>query len=84
MASQRKRTLITLEKKLQVIAEVQNGKSQRLVAETLGVPKSTVSNIWKERETIEANISASSNLSYAKKCCIGRDAHFQKLDDIFF
>ena len=37
------------------IAEARNGKSQRLVAETLGVPKSTVGDIWKEREKIKAH-----------------------------
>ena len=83
MTPKRKRTVITLKKKLQVIAEVRNGKSKRLVAETLGVPKSTVGDIWKERENIEAHHSTSSNSSYAKKCCIVQDAHFQKLDDIF-
>ena len=89
MASKRKHTVITLEMKLQVITEVQNDKSQRLVAKTLGVPKSTVTlgvpkstvgDIWKERKNIEANVS---NPSYAKKHCIVRDAHFQKLDNIF-
>ena len=84
MASKRKHTVITMEKKLQVIAEVRNGQSQRLVAETLGVPKSTVGDIWKEREKIEAHVSISSNSSYAKKHCIVRDTHFQKLDNIFF
>ena len=57
MASKRKRTVIMLEKKLQVIAEVRNGKSQRLIAETFGVPKSTVGDIWKEREKIEAHVT---------------------------
>ena len=63
-----------LEKKLQVIAEVRNGKPQRLVAETLGVPKSTVSDIWKEIEKIEAHQEA--------LYCAG--VHFQKLDNFCF
>ena len=45
MVSMQKPTAIMLEKKLQVNAEVRNGKSQRLVAETLGVLKSTVGDI---------------------------------------
>ena len=70
MASKQKRTVITLENKLQVIAEVRNGKSQRLVVETLGVPKSTGGDIWKERlKKSKHTLSTSSNLSYAKKCC---------------
>ena len=70
MASKRKHTVVTLEKNLPVIAEVRNGKPKRLVADTLGIPKSTVGDIWKEKEKIKAHVSASSNPSYAKKHCI--------------
>ena len=45
MASKRKCTITTLDKKLQGIAEVRNGKSQILVVVTLGVPKSSVGDI---------------------------------------
>ena len=83
---------MTLEKKLQVIAEVRNGQ----VAEVRNgqVPEIGCGDPWcsqvpqlpifgRREKKIEAHDSASSNPSYAKKCCIVRDVHFQKLDDIF-
>ncbi len=41
MASKRKRNVVTLEKKLDIIEELKKGKSQRLVAEIHSIPKST-------------------------------------------
>ena len=81
MASKRKRSVVSLEKKLDIIAQIREGKSQRLVAEHFGVPYSTVGNIWKSREKIETNVTASSNPAFAKKHCIVRDAHFQSLHE---
>ena len=49
----RKRSVLTLEKKLDLIQEMKKGKSQRYVLELYKVPKSTVGDIWKEREKIE-------------------------------
>ena len=40
--SKRKCTVLTLTKKLQVITDVQSGKSQRMASESLDVPKSIV------------------------------------------
>ena len=51
-----------------------------LVVERFGVPKSTVGDIWKSREKIETNVTASSKYVFAKKRCIVRHAHFQALD----
>ena len=58
MASKRKRSVVTLEVKLQIIAELKEGKSQRLVAELYNIPKSTIADIWKAREKIEMHVSA--------------------------
>ena len=44
------------------------------------MPKSTVADVWKAREKIERQVSASDNPSFAKKRCIVKDANFEKLD----
>ena len=72
--------MLSLEKKLEIIAELRKGKSQRLASVQFGIPKSTVGDIWKEREKIETHVSASENPSFAKKRCIVREPHFDKLD----
>ena len=76
----RKRSVLTLERKLEIIAEVKKGKSVRLVAGQFDVPKSTVSDIWKGREKIESFVSASECPSLTKKRCIVRDPNYEKLD----
>ena len=54
MAS-RKRRVITLEQKLKYIDDLKEGKSQRLVGDVHGVPKSTVGDIWKDRGKINVS-----------------------------
>ena len=41
---------MSLEKKLDIIAEIRQGKSQRAVLDRFGVTKSTVGDIWKNKE----------------------------------
>jgi len=48
----RKRSVLTLERKFQIIQELQKGISQRVAGEKLGVAKSTVGDIWKERKKV--------------------------------
>ena len=72
----RKRRVLTLEKKLEVVQELKNEKSQRLVATLYSIPKSTVSHIWKDREKIEHYVSSSECSSFAKRRCIVREANF--------
>ena len=72
---------MSLEKKLDIITQIRQGRSQRAVADGFGVAKSTVGDIWKNREKIEIHVSASTNPAFAKKRCIVRDAHFHKLDE---
>ena len=50
--------------------ELQNGHSQRTLAEKCGVMKSTVGDIWKYCQKLEDCISSSESLLYAKKCCV--------------
>ena len=45
-----------------------------------GVPKSTVGVVWKDRDKIEAHVSASGNPVFAKKRCIVREPQFDKLN----
>ena len=80
IASKRKQNIQSLEKKLDIIEEIKRGKSQRAVAEYFQVAKSTVSNTWKSRERTDNHVAASAYPKFAKRCCIVRDTHFQKLD----
>ena len=66
----RKRRVLILEKKLEVIQELKNGKSQRFVATLYSIPKSTVADIWKDWEKIERYVSSSDCSSFAKRQCI--------------
>ncbi len=50
----RKHSVLTLKRKLEILAEVKKGKSVRLVAGQFDVPKSTLSDIWKGRGKIES------------------------------
>ena len=52
MASKRKRSVMSLEKKLDIIAELRQGKSQRAVSNRFGVAKSMVGDIWKNKDKI--------------------------------
>ena len=81
MASKRKHNVLSLERKIDIIAQVRKGKLQRAVAKLFDVAKSTVGDIWKNREKIERHVSASANSAFVKKRCIMRDVHFHKLDE---
>lgn len=76
----RKRKVITLEKKLAIISELSKGKSQRFVSDSYTVAKSTIADIWKVREKIMLHVAANDNPSFAKKRCIIKQPHFDKLD----
>ncbi len=78
--TKRKRSVLTLERKQEIISEVKKGKSVRLVSGQFGVPQSTVNAIWKGRERIESYVSASECPSLAKRRCIIKDPNYEKLD----
>ena len=44
--------MLTLEKKLEIISELEKGVSQRRASEIFDVSKSTVFDIWKDRQKI--------------------------------
>ena len=69
-----------MESKLKIIAELSKGKSQRLVADVFKVPKSTVFDIWKDREKIQHFVTINQNPTLSKKRCVIRDVHFGELD----
>ena len=56
----RKRSVISLEKKTELIGELEKGFSQRCESEIFNVPKSTVADIWKNSEK---------NYEACVKCC---------------
>ena len=48
-APKRKRCVIIIEQKLEIIAELGKGKSQRVVADIFKVAKSTINDIWRDK-----------------------------------
>ena len=75
-----KRSVVTLERKLDVIRMLEDGKSQWSVSAVFNIPKSTIADIWKQRAKTTAHISSSSCPAYAKKMFIVREGQFQQLD----
>ena len=65
--TKRKRTVLTLEKKLEILKELQRGSSQRAVGDKFNVPKSTVADIWKDRQKITDAIAASESPEFSNK-----------------
>ena len=80
ITQKRKRSVMTLETKMKIVHEIQTGSSQRVVAEKFGIAKSTVGDIWKDRQKIEDCISSSESLTFAKKRCIVREPKYDLID----
>ena len=77
----RKRHVLSLATKLDIIAELEKGISQRVLADKFDVAKSTVSDISRDRVKIKEYVSsAEAPGSFAKKRHIMRRSHFGKLD----
>jgi hypothetical protein len=76
----RKRSPVTIEQKLKIIGDIRDGKSQRVVSDIHGVPKSTVGDIWKDRDKIEGYVAAVESTSFAKKKRIVRPPKFEALE----
>ncbi len=82
VGSKRKRSVLTLEKKLEILKELEKGLSQRVVGEKFGVAKSTVADIWKDRQKIINAISSSESPAFSnKKRCIIRPPRFELVDE---
>lgn len=52
VAQGRKRLAFTLEQKIQIISEIEGGKTKSDVSRELGLASSTVATIWKNRDSI--------------------------------
>ena len=78
--NKRKHQSTNLEMKLKIIAELAKGKSQRLVSEIFQIPKSTVNDIWKQREKIQQFITSCVNPTSVKKRCIVKQLLFPEHD----
>jgi hypothetical protein len=76
----KKEQCCNFDRKLKIIEDLRGGKSQHFMADLYKMPKSTVGDIWKDRDKIEHFVSTSACPSFAKKRCIVRDAKFDELD----
>ena len=56
--------MVTLEKKLEIIDELAKGKSQRYISNLYDVPKSTIDDIWRDKEKIEHPVSLTDEQAY--------------------
>lgn len=54
--AKRKRSVVTLEKKIDIIRELKTGVSQRDVAKKFSMAKSTIGDIWKDCQKIEDRV----------------------------
>ncbi|XP_062513432.1 jerky protein homolog-like [Corticium candelabrum] len=77
----RKRSVITLEKKLKLISELEKGQSFRLVSQHYNIPKSTLADIWKSRDKISRHVSGSEIPDGAKKRRVVKEPQFEKIDE---
>ena len=76
-----KRKFATLETKLKVIEQLEKDKSQRAVAEQFDLAKSTISDIWKDREKIKKHVASCANpKQFAKRRCLVREPLLDDLD----
>ena len=82
VCAKRKRSVLDLETKLEIVKELEKGTSQRTVDDKFGVAKSTVADIWKDRKKIADAIASSESPSFSnKKRCIIRHRKFDLVDE---
>lgn len=81
VSNKRKRSVLTLETKLEIVRALEKGNAQREFASKFGVAKSTVADNWKDRQKLSNFTLASESCSYTKKRCIIRDPKFDLVDD---
>ena len=79
--SKQKQSDLILVKKIELIREIERGKYQRCVAEIFEMPKSTIGDIWKDREKISCHVFSADDLTVTKRRCIVRGSQFSLLDD---
>ncbi len=67
VSKKRKRTVLTLEKKIEIIKALEKGSSQRVVGERFEVAKSTIADIWKDRKKIIDALGSTESPSFVNK-----------------
>ena len=77
----RKRVVLTLGTKLEIVRTLEKGNSQIVVGEKFGDANSTIADIWKDCKKISDSLTASESPAYAKKRCIVRHAKFDLVDE---
>ena len=81
-SKKRKRSAHTLETKLEIVKALEKGDSQRLVGQKFSIAKSTVADIWRDREKITDTVASSESPAFAnKKRCVIRHPKFDLVDE---
>ena len=66
-SKKRKRIAHTLETKLEIVKALEKGDSQRFVSQNFGIAKSTVADIWRDREKKIDSVASSESPAFANK-----------------
>ena len=81
-SKKRKRSVLTLETKLEIVKALEKGTSQQVVGDKFGVAKSTIANIWKDHKRTADSIAFSESPAFTnKKCYIIRHPKFHLVDE---
>ena len=70
VSRKRKRAVLTIGTKLEIVLALEMGSSQRVVGEKFRVAKATIAHIWKDHKKISDSVSASESPALAKKCIV--------------
>ena len=76
----RKRVVLSLEKKLEIVERLKRGHTQSQVSAEFGVGASTVSNIWKQRDDLKKFVAETTVYKAAKQRKILRGAKNEVVD----
>ena len=78
--SLRKRNVLTLEERVSVLNKIKKGQSCRSIAEEIGVGKTQIQNIIKDKEDILKRWAAGE--SSHKKCTKVRKTYYEEVDKV--
>ena len=81
-SKKRKRTIHTLEMKLEIVKALEKGDSQRLVGQKYGIAKTTIADIWRDRKRITDSVASSESPAFAnRKRCVIHHPKFYLVDE---
>ncbi|XP_014679538.1 PREDICTED: jerky protein homolog-like [Priapulus caudatus] len=80
MPPKRKRVVLKVEQKLDIIRRLENGATQARIAEEFGIGTSTVSDIFKQRDTLKKFVSETAVFEVAAKRKVMRSAINEAVD----